>query len=252
MTAETRESIERADAVFFLASDPIAYLWLPKLNKTAASLHIFYKPHRDRARSYEAMVAQVLQHVRDGKRVCMVSYGHPGVLSTPLHEAVRQARKEGFEATMQPGISAADCLFADLGVDPGLDGCLIYEATDFLVHKRPVSVTSALVLWQVGLVGEQSFKKTWKSWNPKGLRVLCTELAKHYGPDHEVVIYEAAHHAVTKPRMQRSRIRDLPRSGVGVLSTLYVPPLAYAKDDRAICRRLGIKTSPLKRNSGRA
>lgn len=246
---EARESIEGADAVFFLASDPVAYLWLPQLNKTATSLHTYYKPGLDRAVSYERMVEHVLRRVRQGKHVCMVSYGHPGVLSTPLQTAVRRARREGFAATMQPGISAADCLFADLGVDPGLNGCLIYEATDFLVHKRAVSVSSALVLWQAGLVGEQSFKKTWKSWKPQGLRVLCEELAKHYGPDHEVVIYEAAHHVITKPRMQRARIRDLPKSDVGVLSTLYIPPLAYAEDDVAMCRRLGLKPNRRKRTS---
>jgi hypothetical protein len=35
---------------------------------------------------------------------------------------------------MLPAISAEDCLFADLGVDPADHGCPSYEATDFLVH----------------------------------------------------------------------------------------------------------------------
>jgi hypothetical protein len=38
---------------------------------------------------------------------------------------------------MLPGISAEDCLFADLGIDPGIYGCQSYEATDFLANGRP-------------------------------------------------------------------------------------------------------------------
>src|SRR2546429_6584747 len=47
----------------------------------------------------------------------------------------RQAREEGFEAEMLPAVSAEDCLFADLGVDPGDEGCQSFEATSFLLFR---------------------------------------------------------------------------------------------------------------------
>jgi hypothetical protein len=34
---------------------------------------------------------------------------------------------------MLPAVSAEDCLFADLGVDPGAAGCQSHEAADFLI-----------------------------------------------------------------------------------------------------------------------
>jgi len=37
---------------------------------------------------------------------------------------------------MLPGISTEDCLYADLGVDPGLIGSQNFEATDFIVSGR--------------------------------------------------------------------------------------------------------------------
>jgi hypothetical protein len=33
-------------------------------------------------------------------------------------------------------------------------GCQSYEATDFLVHRRKTDKSSALVLWQAGVVGK--------------------------------------------------------------------------------------------------
>jgi hypothetical protein len=86
--------------------------------------------------------------------VCVVFYGHPGVFVQPAHEAIRVARLEGFTARMLPGISAEDCLFADIEVDPGVYACQSFEATDFLVRKRKFDPRSPLVLWQIGSIGD--------------------------------------------------------------------------------------------------
>ena len=50
--------------------------------------------------------------------------------------------REGFNAQMLAGISAEDCLFADLGLDPGKNGCQSFEATDFLIRRRQFEPTS--------------------------------------------------------------------------------------------------------------
>src|SRR5437899_1041057 len=106
---------------------------------------------RIRDETYDDIVAEILSAVRSGTRVCVALYGHPGVFARPAHEAVRRARAEGFPARMLPAVSAEDCLFADLGVDPGENGCQSYEATDFLLRKREVDVSAALVLWQISV-----------------------------------------------------------------------------------------------------
>lgn len=69
------------------------------------------------ALSYRQMVDAMLDEVRAGKRVCGAFYGHPGVLLACASN-IAQAREEGFDAVMEPGISAEDCLYADLIVDP--------------------------------------------------------------------------------------------------------------------------------------
>lgn len=53
-----------------------------------------------------------------------------------------------------PGISAIDCLFADLKIDPASMGLQSYDATEFLLYDENFSTTSHLVLWQIAIIGE--------------------------------------------------------------------------------------------------
>ncbi len=55
---------------------------------------------------------------------------------------------------MLPGISAEDCLFADLGVDPAEAGWQSYEATGSSSAAAAIEPRAALVLWQVDGVGK--------------------------------------------------------------------------------------------------
>jgi precorrin-6B methylase 1 len=79
--------------------------------------------------AYDRMVERILSYVRRGLNVCVVFYGHPGVFVHPGHESIRRARIEGFSACILPGISAEDCLFAELGIDPSKNG-QSFEATE--------------------------------------------------------------------------------------------------------------------------
>jgi hypothetical protein len=85
----------------------------------------------------------------------ILSYGEKRILSyvrkgflfvvDPAHESIRRARMEGISACMLPGISAEDCLFAELGIEPSENGCQSFEATDFLVYKRKFDNRSSLI-----------------------------------------------------------------------------------------------------------
>ena len=116
----------------------------------------------------------MLKEVRAGSKVVGVFYGHPGVFVFPSHRAIAIARQEGYQARMLPGISAEDCLYADLGIDPGITGCHMYEATDFLLHEKPVDKTGHLILWQVGVVGVLDFN--YRGYKVSLLPVVLLEL----------------------------------------------------------------------------
>lgn len=95
----------------------------------------------------------MLKDVRLGMSVVGVFYGHPTVFVYPTRRVIAIAREEGYQAKMLPGISAEDCMFADLNMDPSDPGCVTYEATDFLARDRVLDTCSHLILWQVGCVG---------------------------------------------------------------------------------------------------
>ena len=237
LTPESRAALETADEVLYLAADPLTAVWLGRLNPNSRSLHTFYAPGKDRRHTYEEMVEDILAAVRKGGEVCVALYGHPGVFVMPSHEAVRRARLEGLQARMLPAVSAEDCLFADLGLDPARFGYQCYEATDFLVHRRQIDTTAALVLWQLGTVGNAAAAE---AATPSGLGVLVETLLAHYPSDHEVVVYEASPYPGFDPKIGRVELGELRPEHVTAMSTLYVPPVEAAQLDLTMVDRLGL------------
>jgi uncharacterized protein YabN with tetrapyrrole methylase and pyrophosphatase domain len=237
LTPEARANIEKADVVLSVVSEPIMQELLERLNDQTRSLHELYTVGESRAEAYEAMTEAILAEVRAGRDVCAVFYGHPGVFVAPSHESVRRARAEGFPARMLPGISAEDCLFADLGVDPARSGCQSYEATDFLVHRRRVDPEVGLILWQIGTVGNVAAAADAVT---TGLPVLVEVLLEHYPAEHEVTVYEASPYPGFDPLVYTVRLAELAAEHVTALSTLYVPPSGTSPLDLTMLDRLGL------------
>lgn len=225
ITPESLSCIRQADKLFFLGGDALGREWLRAENASLESLYDAYSTGKNRLESYEEMIQRMLAPVRAGMRVCVAFYGHPGVFVYPSHEAIARARGEGHSATMYPAISAEDCLFADLEIDPADFGCASYEATDFLVRPRRVDTSAALILWQAGGIGVTTYENGLE-WNPDGVKLLTERLTELYRPAHEVVVYEAAVIPVCDPVIIRTTIEQLPNVRVSVYSTLYVAPLS--------------------------
>jgi hypothetical protein len=236
-TPEARAALLRADRVLHLASDPVMQQWLKTLRPDGTSLQSFYSADKDRAETYQEMVNAILAPVHEGHDVCAVFYGHAGVFVSPSHEAIRRARAAGYEATMLAAISAEDCLFADLGIDPGRTGCQSYEATNFLLTHRPVDTAAVLILWQLGVLGEWGYgRKT----DQRRLGLLVEHLVELYPAEHEVILYEASPFPVGGPLAVRTPLGRLANAEVTTATTLVVPPRERAKSDptiRALLRR---------------
>jgi precorrin-6B methylase 1 len=238
VTIETRTLIARSEKVLYLVSDPGTAAWIRQLNPGAESLESCFGDGRTRWESFQRVIEQILEEVHAGKQVCAVFYGHPGVFSHMAHEAIRRARGEGYEATMLPGISAEDCLIADLGVDTGAIGYHCLEASYFLLHGRQPDTASALILWQIGVIGQ--FHYDFVGSPAEGLKILTTELLKFYPPEHEVVVYEAANFPACDPYIRETALKDLPLCKVSRITTLYVPPARETRPDPEVARKLGL------------
>ena len=238
LSPRSRSHIEQADVVFALVSDPLVELWVQEMRPDMRSLQPFYCEGTSRLTSYSAMVEAMLAEVRAGRRVCGVFYGHPGVFALVPHKAVAGARAEGFEALMEPGISAEDCLYADLGIDPGKYGCLHFEASQLMFYQRRIDPTAYLIVWQVGMAGDRSLARF--STGPAYRRLLVELLAQDYPLTHPVIAYEAATLPITAPRMDELRLSDLVEADLRLQTTLVFPPALPMRRNQEMLDRLAL------------
>ncbi len=236
LTMEAIAWLKVADLVLHLVVDPVAEelieTWQPTTNRT---LRVHYQEGRPRRDSYLRMVESIVAEVVSGKTVVVALYGHPGVFARPAHWAIDEVRKLGYRAEMLPGISAEDCLFADLGIDPG-DGCQAFEATNFISFDHSADPTIHLVLWQVGMLGDWTHRVNRPA--SRNVAVLVDKLATWYPRDHEVVVYQASVTIDRPPRVDRVPLHSLPDVQMGTGVTLHVPPALRLRPDPTFAPRL--------------
>lgn len=236
LTPRSRSYIENADVVFVAVSDGIVEKWIEEMNSDVRSLQIYYQEGKSRKITYQQMQQAMMSEVRSGKKVCGAFYGHPGVFALAPHKSIRQAKEEGYEAHMEPGISAQDCLFADLGIDPGIVGCQQYEASQFILYSRVIDLSAYLILWQVGIVGDRSCAKF--STNLEYRKIFMSVLLEHYSEEHPVVLYEAATLPINKTRIDNIILRDLLDHNLNAETTMVIPPRSAMVEKPLIRKQL--------------
>jgi hypothetical protein len=135
---------------------------------------------------------------------------------------------------MVPGISTEDCLVADLGVDLSQSGYQCYEASNFIVCAKLPDVTAALILWQIGVIGQVKCGVGWEN----GLQILTDRLLSFYSAEHQVAVYEAATLPVCDAVVRKTRLSSLPDCPVSPISTLFIPPARESKLDPEMLAQL--------------
>lgn len=237
LTVEAISWIKMADKVLYVVGDPVAEAMMATLNPSGVeSLSPMYAEGKPRIQTYNEMVDRILECVRSGMLTCLACYGHPGVFVYPSHESIRRARAEGYTARMLPGVSAEDCLFADLGVDPGIYGCQSFESTDFLLNRRSIDPSSSLVLWQIGVLGDSTYHTY--QYDLSAFSLLVERLLQLYPPGHLVYLYEAATLPNCEPVIVPVPLHALSPVGLSAGFTLYVPPAYHSSADPQIYYRM--------------
>ena len=238
MTIEAKGWIEQSDVVLYCVADPVTEIWIKQRAKRHVDLYSLYGNTKKRIDTYADMTNMMVDHVRKGDVTCGVFYGHPGIFVLPSHRAIQICREEGYAATMLPAVSALDCLFADIGVDPSAVGSQTFEATDLLLRKRPIATNSHVVIWQIGCVGDMGFN--FAGYDNRNLNILIDHLETVYRPDQPVIHYQGSQYPVCEPCVQRIRLADLRTAPVTGISTLYIGPATTRPTDRDMAVRLGL------------
>ena len=236
LTIEVQAHIVHADKVLYLVNEPAMMEWIKSANATTESLEPIYYRYSARQDSYQAITHYILDSLIENKNVCVVIYGHPCIFAQPAMDAVIIAREKGYSAQIFPAISAEDCLFADLCIDPGAVGAQSFEATDFLIYQRKFDNSSHLILWQVGVMGVLGHPENHN--NAKNALVLSEYLSDFYPRQHKIILYQAAQYPHFEPTITTLMLAELQEADFSELSTLYIPPAYKKKYDVAMLEKL--------------
>lgn len=225
MTLETVGYIRDADVIFYHANSGVTAAYLQDLNNNVVDLYAYYGEGKLRDITYVQMAELMLREVRKGRSVAGVFHGHPGYFVKAGRRALAIAQMEGHETRLLPGISATDCLFADLRIDPGYVGVEIVKASHVLRQNHVLNTDHHLVLVQVGSVGDNTFSFT--GFKHTKLDRLFERLIADYGEDHESVYYVASIFPGLDPVIRIRSLRDYREQNIQDsvhAATLYVPP----------------------------
>lgn len=133
-----------------------------------------------------------------------------------------------------------DCLFSDLQIDPGDQGCFAIDATELLIYERHLDIYAHNILWQISNLGMHDTRQTQK------LKDLCDYLRNFYQDEQSICIYEAALLPLQKPRIEWLKLRQLKQARINAISTLYIAPVIQRLVSKKYLDLLGMSAKNFK------
>jgi uncharacterized protein YabN with tetrapyrrole methylase and pyrophosphatase domain len=235
VTPETLDALQSSRVVFYVGKAPGVRELIESCCAEAVDLSTAYRENVDRFETYKFMAAVIVDAALSRSPVTFAEYGHPLVLAQPSVLAVRAATRLGLRTRVLPAVSALDCLFADLGIDPVQAGLQMHEATELLLYKRPLVPQMATIIWQVGTLETRLYTGGKKSL-PERLVRFRDYLIGYYPPGHIVFSVASSTDPQSPPTIHRFRIDELPARSdlLHTGTTLYIPPASQpsiADDD---------------------
>ena len=100
-------------------------------------------------------------------------------------------------------------------------------------------MSSQLVLWQIGVVGDVTYRSAGYSVG-NALPLLVAKLVELYGEQHVGVVYEAPMLPGLSPSINAVNLSKLLPSHVNAQSTLYVPPARGNSLNREVAKLMGL------------
>lgn len=225
VTAEVRAALLRSNEILYLDHGFGIRSYLAELCPLVTDLYpIGYREDEPRLEAYDRMSTAVLNAALDHPPVTFAIYGHPRVYVYPTTQITAAAPMLDLRVEILPGISSLDTIFIDLGLDPGLEGLQLYEATDLLVRERPLQPDVPCLLWQVGAVESSLYSRSPNQ--PARFVELQRYLLRYYPAEHPVRAVHSSGH-----RLVPAEILDFPLGALpdglcraSPVATLYLPP----------------------------
>ncbi|MBN5930131.1 SAM-dependent methyltransferase [Legionella pneumophila] len=218
LTEETKRIIQNSDKVLYLVNEELLKQWIIRESKSTESLEPIYFNSTRRIDAYTNITSEIVRSYYQYTNLCVIFYGHPTVFAESALQAVKIIQEEQGNASILPAISSMDCLFSDLQIDPGTQGCFSIDATELLIYERKLDIQSHVILWQIANLGMYNRQQTSK------LNVLKDYLTNHYSNEQLICLYEAALYPTQRPRIEWLKLSDLEKVKISPISSIYIPP----------------------------
>lgn len=228
LTREAERALREANEVLYLDIGIATPAYLASLSAKVTPLYEeSYSEKGHRLKAYHHMAARVLAAALEHRPVCFAMQGHPVVGAYAPALIKRLAPLLGLEVAVQPGISALDCVFAALMLDPLVEGLQCYEATDILLRRRALQNDVPLLVWQVGAL--ESRLHSDKISKPERFHRFSNHLRQFYPPDHPVAAVFAAPHPLMETDVWWFPLAELAAKAEDLHAgvTLYLPPASH-------------------------
>jgi uncharacterized protein YabN with tetrapyrrole methylase and pyrophosphatase domain len=228
ITIEAERAIRRSNEVLYVETGiGIRTFLMERCNKVTDLTSSYIKGH-NRLEAYHVMAASVIESALDHSPVTFALYGHPTIFAYPPFLIYEMACKLNLSVNILPGISAMDCIFAELLIDPATNGMQMYEATDLLLRKRPLQADASALIWQVGAI-ETALHSNNPS-RPERLKRFKAHLLNFYPAQHEICAVYCSSYPLMASTVYRFALEEIDRYADKMHSgfTLYVPP-AYIR-----------------------
>jgi len=224
VTYETERAIRRSKEVLYVDTGVATGAFLQKFCPIVTSLYASsYSESGCRLGSYDRMAVAVIEAALDHPPVTFAMAGHPIVGAQAPFLIHEMARLLGLEVVTLPGISAMDCLFAELMIDPCVGGLQMYEATDLLLRRHPLLPEVPALIWQIGVV--ETRLHTQRRSRASRFDRFKAHVLQFYAPSHPVTAYFASQHP-----LMRSQKLQFPVGEIGAYAeqlhagfTLFIP-----------------------------
>jgi uncharacterized protein YabN with tetrapyrrole methylase and pyrophosphatase domain len=221
ITRETEQVLRKSRIVLQLTGG--LQRELRKINPNTEDLDSVYGSGDDRGVGYSRLIRRVMDELKRGPGVAMVTYGHPLFFDDVNNELVRKGRRAGYTVRVLPAISCLSTLAVDLEIDYG-DGLQVYEATEVVLYRHRINPNIHTLLIQVGMYnfdGTPDMAPTF----PGRFDSLRDYLLKYYSPSQKIKLAisdEGEGREIISSRLKRL---DSHRQRMSISTTMYVPPL---------------------------
>ena len=183
--------IVSADIVFCYPTTPAHLYVIQKLNPVVINMYeSHYVKGKDFDQAYEAIIKEVLEEVRKGKKVAYVTEGSPTFHCGTAAILTRRARENGFSTALIAGVSSFDLLCGAVAPDHDLTSVQVYSIFTFVTGRARIDTRLPCFLCDLGRFAMPAVRERSKEYFSEKLSLLGDALRRIYPANHDIFIMQ--------------------------------------------------------------